>query len=61
MITRTKAIYLDYASLTPVDPRVQKVINQYSVLEYSNPSSIYKTGLEAKKALEAAGAKVELQ
>ena len=52
MITRTKAIYLDYASLTPVDPRVQKVINQYSVLEYSNPSSIYKTGLEAKKALE---------
>ena len=57
---RTKAgslkerIYLDYASLTPIDPEVVKEMNAFSTAEYLNPSSLYKEGVAAKKALESA-------
>ena len=44
-------IYLDYASLTPVDPRVLKVMNEFSAPKYANPSSWYKEGVAAKEAL----------
>ena len=46
-------IYLDYASLTPIDPRVLKVMGEYSKPQYANPSSWYKQGVAAKKALDA--------
>ncbi len=49
-----RRIYADYASLTPIDARVKKVfieaLDQYS----ANPSSLYKEGVAAKKALEEA-------
>jgi cysteine desulfurase len=44
-------IYLDYASLTPIDPRVIREIKKYSSRAYANPSSLYKEGVAAKKAL----------
>lgn len=42
-----KRIYLDYASLTPVDKRVMKEIKK----EYANPSALYASGVLAKKAV----------
>jgi len=57
---RKKVVYLDYASLTPIDKRVERVVSEYVVLEragkYANPSSIYGAGVEAKKVLEASRA-----
>ena len=46
-----KRIYLDYASLTPIDKGVMKVMKKYSTREYSNPSSLYASGVKAQKAL----------
>ncbi|MDE1941123.1 MAG: cysteine desulfurase [Patescibacteria group bacterium] len=45
-------IYLDHASLTPIDKRVIKEMRRYSSASFANPSSIYKEGVAAKKALE---------
>lgn len=47
-----RRIYLDYASLTPIDRRVLAVMNKYSSNEYANPSSWYKEGVSAKKVLD---------
>jgi cysteine desulfurase len=49
-----RRIYLDYASLTPIDPRVQKEMRKFSSWKYGNPSSWYKEGVLAKKALDNA-------
>ncbi len=47
-----KNIYLDYASLTPVDSRVLNVFNDTVVNLPCNTSSLYKGGVEAYKKLE---------
>lgn len=44
-------IYLDYASLTPVDSDVIKVIKKYSSINYANPASLYKEGIMSKNIL----------
>src|SRR4051812_36750186 len=49
-----KRIYLDYASLTPVLPEVLSSMVEASKKIYANPSSLYKEGMEARKALEKA-------
>lgn len=49
-----KRIYLDYASTTPLDSRVQKVMGAYFSKTFGNPSSIHAEGVEAKKALDGA-------
>lgn len=51
-------IYLDYASLTPIDSRAAREIKAFSDNEYANPSSIYKEGVAAKKALALARSKI---
>ncbi|HTK33286.1 MAG TPA: cysteine desulfurase family protein [Candidatus Paceibacterota bacterium] len=51
-------IYLDYASLTPIDPRVTREMKSYSSFAYTNPSSLYKEGVNAKKALAEGRQKV---
>ena len=48
-----KSIYLDYASITPVDPKVRKEMDKWSH-EPLNPSSIHSLGVKAKKAMEGA-------
>jgi cysteine desulfurase len=53
-----KRIYLDYASLTPIDLRVVGVMNKYSMPRYANPSSFCKEGVVAKKALSDGRARV---
>ena len=53
-----KRIYLDYASLTPIDPCVTREMKKYSSRAYANPSSLYKEGVMAKKALAEGREKV---
>ncbi|KKU67422.1 MAG: Cysteine desulfurase [Parcubacteria group bacterium GW2011_GWA2_47_16] len=55
-----KRIYMDYASTTPLDPRVLKAMLPYFGEKFGNPSSIHAEGVEAKKALEAARKNVGL-
>ena len=49
-----KRIYLDYASLTPVDNRVKKAINKYYTEEYTNPSALYYSAINSKNAIDNA-------
>ncbi|MFM2384102.1 MAG: hypothetical protein RIQ72_674 [Candidatus Parcubacteria bacterium] len=49
-----KRIYADYASLTPIDPRVIRVVSEAMAEYTANPSSLYTEGVKAKKALEDA-------
>jgi len=47
-----RRVYLDYASLTPMDPRVIREMKRFSGRGYANPSSWYKEGVAAKNALD---------
>jgi cysteine desulfurase len=47
-----KRIYLDYASITLIDPFVRKEMDKWSH-EPLNPSSIHSLGIKAKKAMES--------
>jgi cystathionine beta-lyase family protein involved in aluminum resistance len=51
---KNKAIYLDYASLTPIDKGVIGIMEKYSSEIYANPSSLYGYGLNAKNEIEKA-------
>ena len=53
-----KRIYLDYASTTPVDPKVMKAMKPYFSDGFFNPSALYKEGVEIKKAVDDARASV---
>jgi len=46
-----RRIYLDFASLTPIDRRVLSTVKKYSKEQFANPSSWYKEGVAAKKVL----------
>lgn len=59
VIRRTmREVYLDYASATPLDPRVWAVMASYWKENFSNPSSLHKPGLKARRALEEARAAI---
>lgn len=49
-------IYLDHAATTPVRPEVLAAMKPYWSHVFGNPSSLYKQGLQARGALEAARA-----
>ena len=49
----TKRIYLDYASVTPVDKAVSKEVLRVSKKYVANPSSIYEEGVKAGEFLES--------
>ncbi|MFC2045622.1 cysteine desulfurase NifS [Chloroflexota bacterium] len=51
-------IYLDYAATTPTRAEVVKTMLPYLNKVFSNPSSIYSCGQEAKRAVEVARNKV---
>ncbi len=46
-------IFLDYASTTPVDPRVMGAMMPYFNQSYGNSSSIHHYGQQAERALDA--------
>lgn len=48
---RAKHAYLDFASLTPIDKRVKKVMKKYETGNYMNPSALYSSAVAAKKAI----------
>ncbi len=56
----TRPIYLDYASTTPVDPRVAELMMQYLTLdaEFGNPASQHIYGLTTRDAVENAREKI---
>lgn len=51
---KLKNIYLDHAATTPVDPRVLKAMQPYWSEKYANPSALYKSGTDAKDAVNNA-------
>lgn len=53
-----KEIYLDYASTTPLDPRVREAMEPFLDEEFGNPSGLYKKAHRAKEAVEQARATV---
>lgn len=50
----TRRIYLDYASTTPVDPRIFEAMQPYFMDKFGNASSVHSYGRETKVALESA-------
>ncbi len=47
-------VYLDYASATPVDPGVLRVLFEHSKNIFANPSALHRPGVKAKQVLDAA-------
>jgi cysteine desulfurase len=53
-----RPIYLDYASTTPVHPKVLEAVAPYWRQEFGNPSNLYALGRRAGDALDRARAQV---
>ena len=53
-----RPIYLDYASTTPVHPKVLEAVAPYWRQEFGNPSNLYALGRRAGDSLERARAQV---
>jgi cysteine desulfurase len=49
---KQKRAYFDYASAAPLDKRVLKAMLPYISGTYANPSSLYKEGVETRKAID---------
>lgn len=47
-----KKVYLDYASLTPIDGKVFAFSKKYTGEDYMNSSSIHEPGISAKRVLK---------
>lgn len=47
-----KRIYLDFASATPLDPRVRDRMEPYFSLAYGNPSALHEEGRLARRAVD---------
>ncbi len=52
------SLYFDYASATPVDPRVVEAMMPYLTDCFANPSSLYRQGRDAREAVELARSRV---
>ena len=50
---KSKRVYLDYASTTPVLPEVKKAMEKYLSKDFYNPSAIYTEAVQVKKELES--------
>jgi len=46
-----RRIFLDYASTTPLDLKVRRVMEPYFTNNFGNPSSLYDEGMSAKRAV----------
>ncbi len=51
-------IYLDYNATTPIDPEVEAAMLPYLNSIFGNPSSRYRYGIDARKAVELARTRV---
>ena len=57
-VTDRGAVYLDYQSAKPVDPRVVEMMTPYFTERFGNPASLHGVGDDATATLETARAKV---
>ncbi len=53
-----KRIFLDYASITPLDKRVKRAMEEYEKRSFANPSALYGEALVAKESLQKSREKV---
>ncbi len=53
-----KRIYLDYAATTPMDKSVNKLMREFDVEFYGNPSSQHREGMQARAKIDFARASV---
>lgn len=53
-----KRIFLDYASTTPIDNEVLRVMEKYQKLSFANPSALYSEALAAKRVLQESREKI---
>lgn len=53
-----RKVYLDHSATTPVRREVAKIVSEYMLDRFGNPSSIHSYGQEAKTALEKARSQV---
>ena len=53
-----RRVYLDHAATTPVHPAVVEAMLPYFTERYGNPSSVYRLGQEARKAIDEARAQI---
>ena len=51
-------VYLDFASTTPIDPKVMRTMRPYFKKDFGNPSSIHSFGQKAIAAIDDARQKV---
>src|SRR5262245_14707495 len=58
MTPSARPIYLDYASTTPVHPKVLEAMDPYLHQEFGNPSNLYPLGRRAAEGIERARAQV---
>ncbi|MBI5004941.1 MAG: cysteine desulfurase [Candidatus Lloydbacteria bacterium] len=57
-IRENRRIYLDNAAGAPLDARVFRAMKPFFMETQGNPSAVYKEGVEAKKAIKEARAKI---
>ncbi len=55
---RKKLIYMDYASTSPVDPKVEAAMRPFWQRSFGNPSALHRLGVEAKNAVADARRKI---
>lgn len=55
---KTKKIYLDYASSTPIDPRAFSVFTNELKKNFANPGAIHEPGVQAKGKIRDARKKI---
>ncbi len=53
-MTPEKFVYLDHAATTPVDKRVKEAMDPFYTANFGNPSSLYASGLQSKRAIDNA-------
>jgi len=56
--SRKKRIFFDYASITPIDPAVEKEMRKVQKKFWGNPSSLHLEGESARNVLEEARIKI---
>lgn len=57
-LVKKDRIYLDYASITPIEPRVIKHVAKISETYFANPSSLHRDGVQAEKHVEECRKKI---
>src|SRR4051794_34610432 len=54
----SRNVYLDHAAATPLRAQVREAMEPWLGENFANPSSLYRSGVEAREAIEGARARV---